>query len=112
MGCLNKNCHCTFVHYRPQTKLREGNVFTLVFYSVHRGVSAYGSREVPTSGSGECLPLGLGECTPPLDTHTPLWANTPPPVEMSIEAGGTYPTGMHSCLKDAFESPVTASFGY
>ena len=49
-----------------------------------------------TSGCGGCLPLvpgglplGLGGYTPRADT---------PPVEITIEAGGTHPTGMHSCL--------------
>ena len=51
---------------------------------------------VSTSGCGGCLPLvpgglplGLGGYTPRADT---------PPVEITIEAGGTHPTGMHSCL--------------
>ena len=30
-------------YYRPQTKLREGNVFTPVYDSVHKGVSVQGS---------------------------------------------------------------------
>ena len=34
------------------------------------------------------LPLGRGGYTPRADTS---------PVEMTIEAGGTHPTGMHSC---------------
>ena len=50
--------------YRPQTKLREGNVLTPVSHSVHRGMG--------------CLALGLGVytslVTPPdtPGTHTPL----------------------------------------
>ena len=69
--------------------LGQGNVFTPVCHSVHGG----------------CLPLGAG--VTPLNTppgHTPL--DNPrththpghiPPGEMAIEAGGTHPTGMHSC---------------
>ena len=38
-----------FNHYRPQTKLREGNVFTSVCDSVHRGISV--QRGSLTGGS-------------------------------------------------------------
>ena len=55
-----------------------------------------------------CLPLGPGGFvhpsgqTPP--RQTPAWADIPPENtacdvrEMTIEAGATHPTGMHSCL--------------
>ena len=49
--------------YRPQTKLREGNVFTLVCDSVHRGgVSVYGrflSGEGVCPGGGCLCPAGV-----------------------------------------------------
>ena len=53
-----------------------------------------------------CPPLGLGGVyppgqTPPVGRHHPGEIPTVDrlsPVEMTIEAGGTYPTGMHSCL--------------
>ena len=79
--------------YCPQTKLREGYVFTPVCYSVHRGCVSQHAM-----GQG-----GLH----PLDTHSgqkPPWTppDTPgqipqPPVEMTIEAGGTHLIGMQSC---------------
>ena len=47
--------------YRPQTKLREGNVFKPVCHSVHRG-------RVSACGFGGCLPLGPG-VHPPLGRH-------------------------------------------
>ena len=62
----------------PATKLRQGNVFTPVYHSVHRGVC-----------------------------HTPPWADiplgqTPPPVQCMLgygqHTGGTHSTGMQSCL--------------
>ena len=52
------------------------------------GVSASGSGWVSASGSG-------GLCTP---GQTPTH-----PIEMTIKAGGTHPTGMHSCLLNVFE---------
>ena len=61
--------------YRPQTKLREGNVFTAVCWSFcsRWGPASWG---VSASGSeGMCLPLGLGVYTL---TETP-WTHTPPP---------------------------------
>ena len=63
----------------PPPKLQEGNVFTPVSHSVH--------------GGGVCLWV-QGATRP-----TTLWADTPPPqIETTIEAGGTHPTGMHSCI--------------
>ena len=64
--------------YRPQTKLREGNVFTPVCHSVHGWGGWDGVSDSASRG------------------WIPPWADTPP-VEMTIEAGGTHPTGMHSC---------------
>ena len=65
--------------YRPQTKLQEGNGFTPVCDSVHRG--GVSQRAM---GSGCTL----------ADTTSPR--QTPPP-QTATEAGGTHPTGMHSC---------------
>ena len=62
-----------FPYYRPQTKLREGNVFTGVCDSLHRG----GCLVLGGSGPGGCL------------------VETPP--RTATAAGGTHPTGMHSC---------------
>ena len=66
-----------------ETKLRQGNVFTPVCHSVHRGGLSHPPRQTPPS-------------------PTPLGRN-PPPLEQCMlgygqQAGGTYPTGMHSCL--------------
>ena len=52
----------------PANELREGNVFTPVCHSVHSG------------GVYPSIQWGL---------H--------PPKQMATEAGGTHPTGMHSC---------------
>ena len=72
-------------YYRPQTKLREGNVFTGVCDSVHRGgrclvPGGVWSRGVPGPGGS-----GPGGCL----------VETPP--RTATAAGGTHPTGMHSC---------------
>ena len=108
--------------------LGQGNVFTPVCHSVHRGVH-------PSMQWVGCLPLGLRCVHPPgttppehthlwthttLDTpqthfqaHTP-WANTPldihhpghPPRHSlpprASEAGGMHPTGMYSCYHSGF----------
>ena len=64
---------CLLVCYRPQMKLRKGNVFTSVCQ--------------------EFYPQGA--CTPP-------WAGTPladPPSQQTASAAdGTHLTGMHSCF--------------
>ena len=86
--------------------LVQGNVFTPVCHSVHRGEVC-----IPEcNGAGKCLPLGPGGVQPPWvrlpPGHTPLGqtppttplGRPPPSVEMTIEAGGTHPTAMHSYL--------------
>ena len=65
--------------YRPQTKLREGNVFKPVYDSVHRGV---GHVWQGNAWQGGVCGRG-GMCA----------------GEMATEAGGTHPTEMHSCFK-------------
>ena len=61
----------------PANEVAESYVFTPVCHSVHRRGSASGSGSVNT---------------PP--THTPTPLDTP---LHSQQAGGTHPTGMHSC---------------
>ena len=76
-------------------KFWEGNVFTPVCDSVHRGC-------VPVcNGQGGVHPQAD---TPQTDTprQTPPWTDTP--TEMATEVGGTHPTGMHSCLNYIFKS--------
>ena len=72
--------------YRPQRSCGQGNIFTPVCHSVHRGVSA---RENPPC-QGE----------PPWD-QTPRDQTPLPPGEQTAaydqRATGTHPTGMHSC---------------
>ena len=73
-------------HYRPQTKLRKGNVFTPVCQSF-------------CTQGGVC---------PSACWNTPPWADTPPgqtpPLgrhpshKMATAADDTHSTGMHSCL--------------
>ena len=80
-------------YYRPQTKLWEGYVFTRVCDSVHRG------RWYP---SMHCMSLGPhrgwvgwgGMCIPACTAAT----LPPPQKQTATAAGGTHPTGMHSCL--------------
>ena len=71
----------------PATKLGQGYIFTGVGDSVDRGgASSQGgasSREEGASSGGCFLPWGLGGDPPGTATA----------------AGGTHPTGMHSCLK-------------
>ena len=64
--------------YRPQTKLRKGNVFTPVCHSVHRGRAWQGACMVRV-----CMAGGM---------HGGHVAG-----EMATAADGTHPTGMHSC---------------
>ena len=84
----------TFDHYHPQTKLRQGNVFTPVCDSAHRGRGREGVW--PTTLDAE--PPGLGRsprCRPSLG-----WSDIPPRSTTGYDqqAGGTHPTGMHTCF--------------
>ena len=85
--------------YRPQTKLRKGNVFTGVCDSVHRGgvpgPEGVWSWGVPAPG-GHLL-LGRG-C---LVWGGGAWSEGVPsgdPPGTATAVGGTHPTGMHSCV--------------
>ena len=85
-----KTADIGFNHYRPQTKLQKGNVFTPVCDSVH--------------GGGVHLPWQTNTHPPnrhpPVDTPTgrhPHGRHIPPPSEMVIAADGMHPTGLHSC---------------
>ena len=87
------------VYCRPQKKLRQGNVFTPVCHSVHRGCLS------------QCM-LGYtppwGGTPPDSWVGTPPWGGTPPrqvhprvlphPVTTVTAADGTQPTEMFSCL--------------
>ena len=72
-------------YYRPQTKLREGNVFTRVCLYT-RGVSVPGGAGLYSQGVWHY----------PLGTETPLPSREQIPPR-TIKAGGTYPPGMFSC---------------
>ena len=66
--------------HRPQTKLREGDVFTPVCDSVHRG--SMHDRGAWHAWQGSMYGGGRG-------FHA---------RETATEAGGIHPTGMHSCI--------------
>ena len=78
----------TLDFYRPQTKLREGNLFTPVCQSFCSQGDVHGRRSVHGRGcawQGTCVAGGGMR-------GGGVWAG-----EMATEAGGTHPTGMHSC---------------
>ena len=87
-------------YYRPQRSCGQGNIFTPVCHSVHRGG---GSASVHAG-----IPPPPGAGTPPWEqAHTPgsrhpPGPGTPPPGKQTraygLRAAGTHPTGMHSCL--------------
>ena len=82
-------------YYNSQKTLQEGNVFTLVCHSVHRGVS------LPTMPWSRQTPP-----PPPPKRQTSLRRQTVPPPDLQDtdttvgcgqQVGGTHPTGMHTC---------------
>ena len=96
--------------YRPQTKLRKGNVFT----SVCQEFCPQGLGCLPQCMLGYTHPPGQkppSGKTRPLSRHPPgrhpLWADTPradnpwgrqPPKQTGTAIDGTHPTGMHTCF--------------
>ena len=70
----------------PATKLRQGNVFTPVFDSIHRG-SLSGGGLCPGGGSVQGWSLSGG-----ISVHGVSARETP----VQLRAGGVHPTGMHS----------------
>ena len=100
--------------YRPQTKLRDGYVFTGVCDSVHRGggipacvaglqggVSQHTLQvSRPTPKGGEDLRGLAGGMSPgphPGGGGVSQHALRQTPQLTATAAGGTHPTGMHSC---------------
>ena len=113
---------CGLYHYRPQRSCGQGNIFTPVCHSVHRGVS---SRENPPARENPPTrenPPGPGRHPP--DQADPPWdqadtnppSPSPPPPDQADPprkqtpaygqwAAGTHPTGMHSCLQYLLITP-------
>ena len=91
-GNYNQRCFvCLVGYYRPQTKFAKVMFLHLsVSHSVHMG------GHLP-----QCM-LGYAD---PLPRSRPLGAEIPPPPAVHAgrygqQAGGTHPTGMHTCCKD------------
>ena len=73
----------------------QGNIFTGVC-QLFCPEMCCGERSVVKEGCGRHSPPSPGprRRPPPLDSE----ADTPLPVETATGAGGTHPTGMHSCV--------------
>ena len=93
-------------YYRPKRSFGQGNIFTPVCHSVHRG--GVPARHTPPAGTpppGRHTPPG--QVHPPWQVHppgryTPPGQVHPPPREQQTpeygqRSAGTHPTGMHSC---------------
>ena len=82
--------------------LRQGNIFTPLCHSVHSGVPGPGGsgprgRGVPASGG--CLVQG--------DACSQGVPGQDPPLRTATAAGGTQPTGIHSCYIEQWRTPTT-----
>ena len=82
--------HAATCHYRPQTKLLKGNVFTSVCQEF---CPQWRCTPPPPRQTANTL-LGL----PPSQTP-PSPGQTPAPHQTATVADDTHPTGMHSCLQ-------------
>ena len=93
LPCYKVFCKRNICHYRPQRSCGQGNIFTPVRHSVHRGGSPVG--RTPPGPDPPCQ----GEPPRP----DPPWHLSPPPprrkqtAAYGQRAAGTHPTGMHSC---------------
>ena len=68
-------------------------VWGKVIFPPSRGHSVHGGDGERGFGEGVC---GRHPLDPEADTPSPR--GRPSPVETATEAGGTHPTGMHSCV--------------
>ena len=76
------------------TGLGQGNIFTPVCHSVHEGGGKYLGRYPPGPGTPS------GQVYHPRTRYTPRQVHPPGAVHArryGQQAGGTHPTGMHSC---------------
>ena len=88
------------IYYRPQMKLRKGNVFTSVSRILSTGI-VFQTPPLDRLGS---KPPPTGQTPPP--RQTPLLGRYPlgrhpradTPRHTATAADGTHPTGIHSCL--------------
>ena len=87
----------------PATKLGQGYIFTGVCDSVHRGLSAPGGVSTPgeVSAPGGSAPGGSAGGGGVSALGGAWWK----PPRTATAAGGTHPTGMHSCLRFKFWYP-------
>ena len=89
----------------PETKLRQGNVFTHVCHSVHRGEEAFcqetSQTETPQTETPQTETLQTE--TPPSWTETPLLDRDLLKQRPPARAGGTHPTGMYCCFTTGWE---------
>ena len=89
LGCMLK--HITL------QKLRQGNVYTPVCHSVHKGEGVSGSHSPGQTSPGQTFPhgqtLALGRHTPQAD----IPSADPPPRQTATAADGMHPTGIYSC---------------
>ena len=74
-----------FAYYRPKRSFGQGNIFTPVCHSVHRG----GGVGIPACLAGQSR-RGVG-----LQFFGGGVSKTP---EYGQRSAGTHPTGMHSCV--------------
>ena len=92
-----------YYNYRPQQSCGQGNIFTPVCHSVHRGVSASVHGGIPCTEAGGCLPqcmLGYR----PLEADTLPWEQTPPqeqthPPRADIPPGADTPREADSGIR-------------
>ena len=98
------------VCYRPQTKLRKGNVFTSVCQEfspqggclpdTHPSPGRYLLDRRPQAETPGQTPLGRhphGQ-TPQTGRHPPFRGRHPSHQQTATAADGMHPTGMHSCV--------------
>ena len=93
----------------PATKLRQGNVFTPVCHSVHRGECLHlvrGTCPLGRHPPGQTPSRADGRHPPSLGRHPPaqcMLGYTHLPTQCMLgygqQVGSAHPTGMHSCLQ-------------
>ena len=113
-----KHWYHFYVYYRPQRSCGQGNIFTPVCHSVHRGGGGGIPQGTEADPPDQAHPPPRTRHHPPDQTHHPPGPGTPPRTRHNttppqtrhppgkqtpaygLRAAGTHPTGMHSCLNE------------
>ena len=92
--CLRYVLKCKLsIYYRPQTKFKQGNIFTSICHSIHRGEDWLPSMHHRSHDQGDLHPVGVciqvcwEEPPPSVCLQMRVWADPPAPKDTWVTMG-------------------------